>query len=296
MIRRIIMHLHTYVYETKTLKQFHRVQKDMIREIRKYGDPVLFAKAETIDRIGQDELDILSDMWDTMLHNKCVGLSAPQIGISKRLFIVNAGGVTIKGANPEVLKEGTLIEDTEGSPCIPGVHKPVRRPGKITCRYLDESGEIVKTELKGVAARAFLHEKDHHDGILFIDHLKPIQKRLILKSFANQTLINHDDELSIMTPTPTREEIQEVAKKIRPSIEKIAIKNGWILNENKDIADSTIEGLARNKLIHGKRFCPCRIPTGDAEADKIYLCPCRDAATDIEAEGHCHCYLYMKKQ
>ena len=154
----------------------------MIREIRKYGDPVLFQQAETVEKIGEEELGILTDMWDTMIQNRCVGLSAPQIGVSKRLFIVNVGGVTIKGANPEVLKEGTLVEEMEGSPCIPGVQRPVRRPGKIICRYLDISGQVIETELKGVAARAFLHEKDHHDGILFLDHLKPIQKRMIQKS------------------------------------------------------------------------------------------------------------------
>jgi peptide deformylase len=154
----------------------------MIREIRKYGDPVLFQQAETVEKFGEEELGILTDMWDTMIQNRCVGLSAPQIGVSKRLFIVNVGGVTIKGANPEVLKEGTLVEEMEGSPCIPGVQRPVRRPGKISCRYLDISGQVIETELKGVAARAFLHEKDHHDGILFLDHLKPIQKRMIQKS------------------------------------------------------------------------------------------------------------------
>ncbi len=154
----------------------------MIREIRKYGYPVLYLHAETVEKIGAPELEVLTDMWDTMIHSKCIGLSAPQIGVSKRLFIVNAGGVTIKGANPEVLKEGALVEEMEGSPCIPGVQRPVRRPGKITCRYLDISGETVETELKGVAARAFLHEKDHHEGILFLDHLKPMQKRMILKS------------------------------------------------------------------------------------------------------------------
>ncbi len=99
-----------------------------------------------------------------------------------------------------------------------------------------------------------------------------------------------------MTINPTREEILQVAEQIRPSIFKIAEKKGWVVNENKDIANSGIEGLARNKIVHGKRFCPCRIPSGDEEADKYYLCPCRDAASDIEAEGHCHCYLFTKKQ
>ena len=151
----------------------------MIQKIRLYGDPVLFEKCETVVSIGDSEKAILEDMWDTMLHNNCVGLSAPQIGTAKRLFVINAGGVSIRGANPEVLSEGVMSEDMEGSPCIPGIHRPVRRPKKIVCRYLDESGKTVECELKGLAARAFLHEKDHHDGKMFIDHLKPFQRKLI---------------------------------------------------------------------------------------------------------------------
>ncbi|MBQ4415568.1 MAG: peptide deformylase [Methanomicrobium sp.] len=153
----------------------------MIQKIRLYGDPVLFESCDTVESIGDSEKAILEDMWDTMLHNNCVGLSAPQIGVAKRLFVMNAGGVAIRGANPEVLSEGVMSEDTEGSPCIPGIHRPIRRPKKIVCRYLDVSGETVERELKGLAARAFLHEKDHHDGIMFIDHLKPFQRKLIQK-------------------------------------------------------------------------------------------------------------------
>lgn len=153
----------------------------MIREIRLYGDPVLTAPAETVPEMTQEIRDILTDMWDTMTANRCIGLSAPQIGVALRLFIVNAGGITIRGANPEVLSEGTPVEDIEGSPCIPGIQRPVRRPRKISVRYLDETGETVECELKGVAARAFLHEKDHHEGKLFIDHLRPTQRKLIQK-------------------------------------------------------------------------------------------------------------------
>ncbi|HJJ42015.1 MAG TPA: ferredoxin:thioredoxin reductase [Methanocorpusculum sp.] len=98
-----------------------------------------------------------------------------------------------------------------------------------------------------------------------------------------------------MTEVPSREEIKKVAEEITPSIYKIAEKKGWGINENKDIADSVIEGIARNKILLGKRFCPCRIPTGDALKDRDYLCPCKDSASDIENTGHCHCYLYTKK-
>ncbi|MCQ2356006.1 MAG: peptide deformylase [Methanocorpusculum sp.] len=104
--------------------------------------------------------DVLTDLWDTMIANHCVGLSAPQIGVSLRLFVINAGGTVIRGANPEVLTEGAPVEDAEGNPCIPGIQRPVQCPRKITVRYLDESGEVIQCELKGVAARAFLHEKE----------------------------------------------------------------------------------------------------------------------------------------
>lgn len=153
----------------------------MIQDIRLYGDPVLFAKAEDVEEITDEVCEVLDDMWDTMLERRCVGLSAPQIGVSLRLFVLHANGVSIRGANPEVLSEGALVEDVEGSPCIPGVQRPVRRPKKILARYLDESGEVVTMEMKGVLARAYLHELDHHNGVLFIDHLKPTQRKLIQK-------------------------------------------------------------------------------------------------------------------
>jgi len=95
---------------------------------------------------------------------------------------------------------------------------------------------------------------------------------------------------------PSREEIEELAMKIHPAIERVATVKGWILNENKDIADSVIEGLARNQLLYGKRYCPCRIPSGDAEKDKKIICPCQFSTDDIETDGHCHCYLFFKKQ
>ncbi len=136
-------------------------------------------------------------MEETMHTYSCVGFSAPQIGELRRLFIVDTGSIFIRGANPEILSMGTLTEDIEGSPCIPGIRKPICRPSKITCRYLDESGEVVERELKGIPARAFYHEKDHHDGILFIDHLNPIQLKLInrdLERIAKDTLKTSEEQ------------------------------------------------------------------------------------------------------
>ena len=97
-----------------------------------------------------------------------------------------------------------------------------------------------------------------------------------------------------MTSVPEPEEIAVVAAKIRVDSEKFAKQKGWSLNPNTDIADSVIVGLARNKLMRGRRYCPCRLPSGNPEVDKRYICPCREAETDVTADGHCHCYLYMK--
>jgi len=95
--------------------------------------------------------------------------------------------------------------------------------------------------------------------------------------------------------TPNREEILKVAEEIRPIIEHVAEKKGWIVNSMKDVADSVIEGLARNMIMRGKRYCTCRLPSGNEETDRQYICPCKMSTEDVEKEGHCHCYLYMKK-
>ena len=97
-----------------------------------------------------------------------------------------------------------------------------------------------------------------------------------------------------MTTVPSPDEIAALVPKVREDAEKFAKQKGWMLNPNTPIADSVIEGLARNKLLRGKRYCPCRLPSGDPEHDKQYICPCRNLEEDMQKDGHCHCYLYMK--
>lgn len=97
-----------------------------------------------------------------------------------------------------------------------------------------------------------------------------------------------------MTPAPSPEEIAALVPKIRADAEKFVKLKGWTLNPDASLTDAVIEGLARNKLMRGNRFCPCRLPSGNAEADRQFICPCRESETDVETGGHCHCYLYMK--
>ncbi|MDR0980196.1 MAG: ferredoxin:thioredoxin reductase [Methanocalculaceae archaeon] len=98
-----------------------------------------------------------------------------------------------------------------------------------------------------------------------------------------------------MTTRPSPEEIAALIPKIRADSEKLAQRKGWMLNPNTPIADSVIEGLARNKLMRGKRYCPCRLPSGNPDVDKLFICPCRDAEKDVKTDGHCHCYFFYMK-
>jgi ferredoxin-thioredoxin reductase catalytic subunit len=95
---------------------------------------------------------------------------------------------------------------------------------------------------------------------------------------------------------PDPEELAKTAEKIRNDAEKLAGIKGWIINPDSEMADTVFLGLARNKLVRGRRYCPCRLPSGDQETDRKYICPCREAETDIERDGHCHCYLYLKER
>ncbi|HJJ90372.1 MAG TPA: ferredoxin:thioredoxin reductase [Methanocorpusculum sp.] len=97
-----------------------------------------------------------------------------------------------------------------------------------------------------------------------------------------------------MTKSQHTEEISRQIQKIHSDSEKFAKIKGWVMNPNKIIVESIVEGLARNKLMYGKRYCPCRRISGNRNVDKLYICPCRNVEMDVENYGHCHCRLFMK--
>lgn len=166
----------------------------MIYPVVAYGDPVL--KKEAADLV-KDDLDLkqlVDDMFQTMYHAHGVGLAAPQIGKSLRLFVVDAepfGEEECKGfkrvfVNPEILEESEeewAFE--EGCLSIPGVREEVVRPEWIKVKYFDENWKEHTEEMDGLNARVFLHEYDHIDGILFTDYLSGLKKRLNKKKLLN---------------------------------------------------------------------------------------------------------------
>ncbi len=159
----------------------------MIYEIRKYGDPILREVAQKVEKIDDEILEILDNMVETMYETKGVGLAAPQVGISKRVFVCDQGdGVVRKVINPVItpLTEN-LIECEEGCLSVPGIYKKVQRPEKIRVEYMNEKGEEVIEEAEGFLAIIMQHEFDHLEAVLFVDKISPIAKRMISKKLQN---------------------------------------------------------------------------------------------------------------
>jgi len=169
----------------------------MILPILGYGNPILKKVAADISPQYPNLDELIGNMWDTMYAAKGVGLAAPQIGLSVRLFVIDATPFlddenmddfelnSIKNfkkvfINPKIIEEnGILWEFNEGCLSIPEIREDVSRRSKIIIEYFDENFQSNKLKLSGLAARVVQHEYDHIEGILFIDHISSLKKRLI---------------------------------------------------------------------------------------------------------------------
>ena len=162
----------------------------MVYPIVKFGDPVLEREADEVNEFDTPELHkFLDDMFESMYAAKGVGLAAPQIGVSRKVAVVDiSGGVTEEGApasekivliNPKIIhKEGKQVGE-EGCLSIPGFREHVRRYQKVTVRAQNVEGECFERTAEDLLARAFQHEIDHLNGVLFISHISPLKRDLI---------------------------------------------------------------------------------------------------------------------
>ena len=145
-----------------------------VRNITEYEkDAVLRKKSGFVKKVNQGITDLLRDMAETMYHANGVGLAAPQVGISKRVITIDIGSGLISLINPEIMEQKGEQKDIEDCLSIPGIVGEVIRPNWVRVSGLNEKGEQVELEGTGLLARAFCHEIDHLDGILFIDKLVP---------------------------------------------------------------------------------------------------------------------------
>lgn len=166
----------------------------MIYPIVLFGDPVLKRKAKTIEPGAIDIDTLIDDMFETMDAANGVGLAAPQIGMSIRLFVVDTEpiveddekGLRQAFINPEIVEEsGEEWKFEEGCLSIPGVREDVSRQDTVKIKYQDHNWEHKEMEVDGMLARVIQHEYDHIEGILFTDHISTFKKKLIKKKLEN---------------------------------------------------------------------------------------------------------------
>jgi peptide deformylase len=168
----------------------------MILPIIAYGDAVLKKKAEKITPEYPSLSEIIADMFDTMYNAKGVGLAAPQIGLSIRLFVIDAAPFAEDDESLKTFKrifinaqlmneEGNKWKFNEGCLSIPGIREDVFRKPEIELEYLDENFIKHREKFTGTAARIIQHEYDHIDGVLFTDRISAMRRQLIRGSLKN---------------------------------------------------------------------------------------------------------------
>lgn len=169
----------------------------MLLPVYAYGQPVLREVAKTIGSDYPLIQSIIENMWETMYHAKGVGLAAPQVGMSIRLFVVDTVQIKKEGGDKKpgikkVFINAQKIEETgdkwgyeEGCLSIPDINGEVQRPAVIRLKYMDEHFVEHEEVFDGFEARVIQHEYDHIEGKLFIDYLNPLKKKLIARRLDN---------------------------------------------------------------------------------------------------------------
>ena len=181
----------------------------MIYPIVMYGDPVLRQKAKEIEQ-GTDLKQLIEDMFETMHNANGIGLAAPQIGKSIRLFVVDGTIMDDEPAmadfkkvfiNPVILEENGLPwEYEEGCLSIPNIREKISRLENLRVRYYDQDWNLLEEEYDGLKARVIQHEYDHIEGKMFVDYLTPLRKRLLKGKLADISKGKVDTEYRIMAP------------------------------------------------------------------------------------------------
>jgi peptide deformylase len=157
-----------------------------VRDILLIGDPVLTRKSEPVDVVTADLVRLARDMVETVHAAPGIGLAAPQVGVSKRLIVVDLSVGEDPAAlhvlvNPEIVAQSGEAVCEEGCLSVPDIKEKVARPYRVTVRGLDLKGRPVEIEGEDLLARAFCHEIDHLDGVLFVEKLSALKRTLIKK-------------------------------------------------------------------------------------------------------------------
>ncbi len=162
----------------------------MLRKILTEPDPILRKKCEALENVNADTKKLMDDMLETMYAAPGIGLAAIQVGILKRLIVIDISKAEEKKnpiflINPEILfrsKKTSIYE--EGCLSLPGQFAEIERPSECTLKYIDYEGKEKELKAKGLLATCIQHEVDHLNGILFIDYLSKLKKDIIIKKLS----------------------------------------------------------------------------------------------------------------
>lgn len=160
-----------------------------VRRIRLLGDPVLREVAEPVESVHEEVRALIDDLMDTMYEADGVGLAAPQVGVPIRVFVYDirepedARGALI---NPRIVETSGRQKEEEGCLSIPDLREIVSRAERVVVEGLDPQGGQVRIEAEGLLSRCLQHEIDHLDGVLFIDRVSPLKRKMLLNKWSKR--------------------------------------------------------------------------------------------------------------
>ncbi|SVE51552.1 uncharacterized protein METZ01_LOCUS504406 [marine metagenome] len=158
----------------------------MLLEVRIFGDPVLREKCAPVEQIDDEVRQLIGDLQETMYDADGLGLAAPQVGVPIRMFVYDVRDPELQAGvliNPEIVEADGSIREEEGCLSLPGLTEIVERNESILVRGLDVEGAPVELRMEGLLSRCIQHENDHLDGILFLDRVSPLKRKLLLQKW-----------------------------------------------------------------------------------------------------------------
>lgn len=164
-----------------------------VRDIVFLGDPILREVADEVEEFDDELRSLVRDMFETMYHAEGIGLAAPQIGVARRVLVIDLRledeeDQQIALVNPRLTWQSDQTEkQTEGCLSIPGLEEIVRRPAEVRVEAHDPDGNPIDIEADDLFARALQHEIDHLDGVLFLDRVSALKRRMLLKKWKKQS-------------------------------------------------------------------------------------------------------------
>ncbi|MCB1831996.1 MAG: peptide deformylase [Geminicoccaceae bacterium] len=157
-------------------------------------DPILKRPTDRVEQYDDDLRRLLDDMLETMYDAPGIGLAGPQVGVSRRLAVIDISeekNEPVRLVNPSIeWRSDTIVQAEEGCLSLPGQYADIRRPDAVHVCYLDEYGREQRIEADGLLARCLQHEIDHLDGILFTDHISSLKRNMVMRKLAKRRKLN----------------------------------------------------------------------------------------------------------